>query len=61
MKKLYFILASLCLVLAVSSCSADDLNEKSNNDINLNSSPAPHIPGENGDKDDDKDKLGTKD
>ncbi len=63
MKKFYFILASLCLVLAVSSCSADDLNDNVNNDINLNGSvaPTPDIPGENGDKDDDKDKIGTKD
>lgn len=61
MKKLYFILASLCLVFAVSSCSADDLNDNSNHDINLNSPSTPQPPTENGDKDDDKDKIGTKD
>lgn len=63
MKKFYFILASLCVILAVSSCSADDLND-TNHDINLNGSVAPQTPGiptENGDKDDDKDKIGTKD
>ena len=60
MKKFYFILASLCVILAVSSCSADDLND-TNHDINLNSPSTPQLPTENGDKDDDKDKIGAKD
>ncbi len=56
MKKFYFILASLCLVFAVSSCSADDLNDNSNHDINLNSPTTPVTPIDNGDTDKDHDK-----
>jgi len=58
MKKFYFILASLCLVFAVSSCSADDLNDNSNliDNTNLNNTLAPQIPIDNGDDDIDQDK-----
>lgn len=58
MKKFYFILASLCVILAVSSCSADDLNDNTNliDDTNLNNTLAPQIPIDNGDTDKDHDK-----
>lgn len=60
MKKLLFAMASLCLVVSVSSCAADDhfaedLNSKEiQNKKTLNpQSPSPSL--ENGDRDDDKD------
>ncbi len=66
MKKLLFAMASLCLVVSVSSCSADDhftedlnSNEIQNKEIVNPQPPSSSI--ENGDRDDDKDKDGGKD
>ena len=66
MKNLLFAMASLCLVVSVSSCSADDhftedlnSNEIQNKEIVNPQPPSSSI--ENGDRDDDKDKDGGKD
>lgn len=66
MKKLLFAMASLCLVVSVSSCSTDDhftedlnSNEIQNKEIVNPQPPSSSI--ENGDRDDDKDKDGGKD
>ncbi len=58
MKKLFISVALLCLVVSVSSCSADDLNENLNStDVqssrNSDTTPFPSL--ENGDKDKDDD------
>jgi len=55
MKKLLFAMASLCLTVSVSSCSADDHFTE---DFNSNEILNPKLPDssfDNGDDDDDKD------
>lgn len=56
MKKLFISVALLCLVVSVSSCSADDLNENLNtNEFQSSGAPDRSSPIENGDRDKDKD------
>lgn len=64
MKKLLFAMASLCLVVSVSSCSADDFTEELNSrEIQNKEIVNPKLPSslENGDDDDDDDKGTTGD
>lgn len=56
MKKLFISVALLCLVVSVSSCSTDDLNENLNStEIQSSGAPGQSSPIDNGDRDKDKD------
>lgn len=57
MKKLFISVALLCLVVSVSSCSADDhyTENLNTNEFQSSGTPGQPSPIENGDKDDNKD------